>query len=131
MEIDNLKQQLAKTVKETRKEAGLSVKELAKKMGCSPSYIRMVESGQQTFSLNKMSDFARALGKDIFISFPEKENTSELIKKIEQQATTVVNLIDEIGIENFEKEEQKELSNQLGKMIDMINKKVQKYESER
>ena len=66
--------ELAKIIKATRKEENVSVKDLAERMNCSPSYIRMVESGIQGISLRKLLAFATALDRDLFIDFPKKKN---------------------------------------------------------
>lgn len=73
MEENNHIAGLAAAIKAVRKEEQISVVDLAKKMGCSPSYIRMVESGSQGMSFKKLGDFADALGRELVITFPKKK----------------------------------------------------------
>ncbi len=60
-----LREQLYKT----RHEAGLSQRELAKRMGTSQAYIASLERGRKNVTLETLSKFAAACGKNLEIKF--------------------------------------------------------------
>ncbi len=65
--------QLAKTLIEARKQAGLSQDQLARRMKTSQSYVARIESGQVRPSTNALERFARATGTRLKITFEPAE----------------------------------------------------------
>ena len=65
--------QLAKTLIEARKQAGLSQDQLARRMKISQSYVARIESGQVHPSTNALERLARATGTRLKITFEPAE----------------------------------------------------------
>jgi transcriptional regulator with XRE-family HTH domain len=65
--------QLAKTLIEARKQAGLSQDQLARRMKTSQSYVARIESGQVRPSTNALERLARATGTRLKITFEPAE----------------------------------------------------------
>lgn len=65
--------QLAKTLIEARKQAGLSQDQLARRMKTSQSYVARIESGQVRPSTKALERFARATGTRLKITFEPAE----------------------------------------------------------
>ena len=61
--------QLAKTLIEARKRAGLSQDQLAERMKTSQSYIARIESGKVRPSISALDRFAHATGTRLIITF--------------------------------------------------------------
>ena len=71
-------------VKSARTEAGLSQKQLAKKLGVAESFIKEVEQGTKVINESLMSRISKALGKDlndVSMSFEEEIYKEEPAKK--------------------------------------------------
>ncbi len=65
--------QLAETLIEAGKQAGLSQDQLARRMKTSQSYVARIESGQVRPSTNALERFARATGTRLKITFEPAE----------------------------------------------------------
>ena len=65
--------QLAKTLIEARKQAGLSQDQLARRMKTSQSYVARIESGQVRPSTSALERLARATGTRLKITFEPAE----------------------------------------------------------
>ena len=65
--------QLAETLIEARKRAGLSQDQLARRMKTSQSYVARIESGQVRPSTKALERFARATGTRLKIAFEPAE----------------------------------------------------------
>ena len=65
--------QLAKTLIEARKQAGLSQDQLARRMKTSQFYVARIERGQVRPSTNALGRFSRATGTRLEISFERAE----------------------------------------------------------
>lgn len=51
-----------------RKDAGLTRKELAERLGASPAYITQIERGRRNVSLSTLARYAAACGKKVAVS---------------------------------------------------------------
>lgn len=56
------KEDIGNNVKQLRKRAGLSVKELAEVAGVSASYVYSIEAGTRGSNIHKLNKIAKALG---------------------------------------------------------------------
>jgi len=70
MTKEEIDQELAKAIREERKKAGLSTRELSKRIGHSPSYIHKIETNQLETSTTELGKIARALNKPPGYFFP-------------------------------------------------------------
>ncbi|HWX24110.1 MAG TPA: shikimate kinase [Vicinamibacteria bacterium] len=59
---DTLLHDLGATVRELRAQAGVSLKELARRSGLSPRFLNEVEGGAGNISIRRLASLARALG---------------------------------------------------------------------
>lgn len=66
---DPLCAKTGKLIRDTRKDQGLSQKDLAKKLGISQQIISRVEKGRENISLATLSSITRALGLKVEIAF--------------------------------------------------------------
>ena len=57
--------ELVEAMYKARREAGLTQKELAKRMGTNQTYIAAVERGKKNISFSTRAKFARACGKKV------------------------------------------------------------------
>jgi len=57
--------ELVKAMYKARREAGLTQKEIAKRMGTNPTYIAAVERGRKNISFSTLAKYARACGKKV------------------------------------------------------------------
>ena len=60
--MEQLKKQVAELIRETRKEKGLTQKELGEKLGISESTFNRYENGTANLSLETVEKIARVLG---------------------------------------------------------------------
>jgi HTH-type transcriptional regulator/antitoxin HipB len=61
---------LGERVRDVRKAAGLTQKQLAEAVGVAPSYVTTVETGGQNLTVWSLAKLAEALGMDISRFFP-------------------------------------------------------------
>lgn len=54
-----------KQLRQAREEAGLNQVQVAKKLGCTQSYISKLESGELKVDVVKLKEFAKLYGKNI------------------------------------------------------------------
>ena len=59
--------ELVKAMYKARREAGLTQKEIAKRMGTNPTYIAAVERGRKNISFSTLAKYARACGKKVVL----------------------------------------------------------------
>ncbi|MBQ9010564.1 MAG: XRE family transcriptional regulator [Clostridia bacterium] len=71
-EIQNARQKIVSSLAETRMEAGISQKELARRIGTHTPNISRIESGQQNISLDTLLKIASALNKEVSVELKEK-----------------------------------------------------------
>lgn len=57
--------ELVEAMYKARREAGLTQKEIAKRMGTNPTYIAAVEHGRKNISFSTLAKYARACGKKV------------------------------------------------------------------
>jgi DNA-binding XRE family transcriptional regulator len=69
---DPLCAKTGKLIRNTRKEQGLSQKDLAKKLGISQQIISRVEKGRENISLATLTNITRALGVKVEFIFTSK-----------------------------------------------------------
>ena len=67
-----MKKSLKNTLKLARIKAGLTQKDLARKLGFSPSTIGMYEQGRRKPNYNTLTEISGALGISIFDFFPNQ-----------------------------------------------------------
>jgi len=60
--------ELVETLHKARHEAGLTQKELAKRLGTNQTYIAAVERGRKNITFSTLSKYARACGKKVSIT---------------------------------------------------------------
>ena len=60
--------ELVMALHKARKEAGLTQKQVAKRMGTSQTYIAAIERGRKNVSFSTIARFARACGKRVAIT---------------------------------------------------------------
>ncbi len=60
--------ELVETLYKARHEAGLSQKELAKRLGTNQTYIAAVERGRKNITFSTLARYARACGKKVSIT---------------------------------------------------------------
>ena len=60
--------ELVETLYKARHEAGLTQKELAKRLGTNQTYIAAVERGRKNITFSTLSKYARACGKKVSIT---------------------------------------------------------------
>ena len=59
--------ELVEAMYKARREAGLTQKEIAKRMGTNPTYIAAVERGRKNISFSTLAKYARACGKKVVL----------------------------------------------------------------
>jgi transcriptional regulator with XRE-family HTH domain len=70
-------------IREQRKTAGFSLRELAGKIGLTPGYLSRVENGQIKPSLDSLQTIATTLGVPMF-TFLEDQNPDPIVKNSER-----------------------------------------------
>mgnify|MGYP005854800311 CR=1 FL=1 len=66
-----------RTLRHMRREAGLSIYDMALMLGISPSYYSLIESGRRGLSLRLATRIAGVLGRPVEVVFPCGEVDSE------------------------------------------------------
>ena len=66
-----------------RKIQGLSLKQVAEIVGCTPSYLSMVENDKLDPSASRLKKIADALGSTIIQLFSERPNGEEVVLRKE------------------------------------------------
>jgi transcriptional regulator with XRE-family HTH domain len=66
---------LGERVRDVRKAAGLTQKQVAEAVGVAPSYITMVETGAQNLTVWSLAKLAESLGVDMSRFFPAPEGS--------------------------------------------------------
>ena len=69
-----MQSKIQKKIREYRKERGLTLRQLAEKAGCTPSYISQLESGLTVPSLSMVGRLAAALSITVIDLFSELSN---------------------------------------------------------
>ena len=74
-----------------RNSRGLSLKQVAQRVGCTPSYLSMVENDKLDPSASRLKKIADALGCTIIELFSEQSNGAEVVlRKEERQRVSVL-----------------------------------------
>lgn len=60
-------------LREARLSAGLTVKQLAAKLGCTQQYLSAVESGKKSVSIKQLRHIADALGLEVSVNVTLKQ----------------------------------------------------------
>ena len=68
-----------------RKTQGLSLKQVAELVGCTPSYLSMVENDKLDPSASRLKKIADALGSTIIELFAERPNGEEVVLRKEER----------------------------------------------
>jgi len=76
--------QLGLKLRELRKTKSLTLKELAKRVGCSPSYLSMVENGQVDPGISRLKRIVDRLEITIVDLFQTQTSSNVVIKKQER-----------------------------------------------
>lgn len=66
-----------RTLRDTRKELGITQDDLALKSGIPRTTISKIENGKRNTSIYKLIQIANALGKDLQISFVDKKSKED------------------------------------------------------
>ncbi len=76
---DDVYQLIGRNIKHYRKEKELTQAQLAEKTGYSHEFIRRIEApnSKKNFSIDAVSNIAKALNIDIEVLFEKRENTEE------------------------------------------------------
>jgi transcriptional regulator with XRE-family HTH domain len=64
-------------IKRARREVGITQAELARRLGTSPPYVSMIESGASNLTVGQMSSVASALGVEMRVDFVVHEARQE------------------------------------------------------
>lgn len=67
--MEDIKQQLSRTIREARKSKGITQKELGEKLGLSESATSRLLNGEQNLTLDTIQKVAEALKIEIVISY--------------------------------------------------------------
>jgi transcriptional regulator with XRE-family HTH domain len=106
---EELDEELAKAIREERKKAGLSTRELSRRIGRSPTYIHKIETNQIELSTPELGKIAQALNKPTQYFFP-----GVIERKLGVKASrTVKDIIQELKEQNKAMQERIELLEQL------------------
>ncbi|MDQ7781237.1 MAG: XRE family transcriptional regulator [Desulfomonilaceae bacterium] len=73
-----------------RNSQGLSLKQVAERVGCTPSYLSMVENGKLDPSASRLKKIADALGFTIIELFSEQSNGAEVVLRKEERQRVAV-----------------------------------------
>ena len=73
-----------------RSSQGLSLKQLAERVGCTPSYLSMVENDKLDPSASRLKKIADALGSTIIELFSEQSNGAEVVLRKEERQRVAV-----------------------------------------
>lgn len=76
--------QLGQKLRHLRKERGLSLKQLAETVGCSASYLSMVENEKLNPSVSRLKQIAEGLGSTIIELFQEPRRPEVVIRRAER-----------------------------------------------
>ncbi|MBO0953233.1 helix-turn-helix domain-containing protein [Fibrella forsythiae] len=71
MTEQNVKQQVATLIRETRKARGLTQKELGEKLGVAKNTVTEYERGEQNLTIDTLDKIFAALDKAVFIGLKE------------------------------------------------------------
>jgi transcriptional regulator with XRE-family HTH domain len=77
-------------LRSVRKSQGLSLKQVARLVGCSPSYLSMVENDKLDPSASRLKKIADALGSTIIELFSERPNSDEVVLRKEERQRVAV-----------------------------------------
>jgi transcriptional regulator with XRE-family HTH domain len=72
---------LGSKLRALRKQQGLSLKQLAERVGCAPSYLSMVENERLDPSVSRLKKIVDALGKTIVNLFGEPADGDIIVRK--------------------------------------------------
>ncbi len=73
-----------------RNSQGLSLKQLAERVGCTPSYLSMVENDKLDPSASRLKKIADSLGSTIIELFSERSNGAEVVLRKEERQRVAV-----------------------------------------
>jgi transcriptional regulator with XRE-family HTH domain len=73
-----------------RKTQGLSLKQVAHRVSCSPSYLSMIENDKLDPSASRLKKIADALGSTIIELFSERPNGEEVVLRKEERQRVAV-----------------------------------------
>lgn len=82
---ENKVEQLWKRLRNLRKSQNLSLRDLADKVGCSPSYLSMVENDKIDPSISRLKRIAEGLGITIRGLFQDEARDNVIIRKKDRQ----------------------------------------------
>lgn len=77
--------QLSKRLRDLRKAHDMSLRDLADKVGCSPSYLSMVENAKIDPSISRLKRIAEGLGTTIRGLFEDEVRSNVIIRKSDRQ----------------------------------------------
>jgi transcriptional regulator with XRE-family HTH domain len=77
--------QLSKRLRNLRKSQKMSLRDLADKVGCSPSYLSMVENAKIDPSISRLKRIAEGLGTTIRGLFQDEARDNIVIRKADRQ----------------------------------------------
>ncbi len=78
-------EQLCKRLRNLRKAQSMSLRDLANKVGCSPSYLSMVENDKIDPSISRLKRIAEGLGTTIRGLFQDEAQDDVIIRKANRQ----------------------------------------------
>ena len=78
-------EQLCKKLRNLRKKQNMSLRDLADKVGCSPSYLSMVENAKIDPSISRLKRIAEGLGTTIRGLFQDEARDNIIIRKADRQ----------------------------------------------
>ena len=86
-------ERVAHRIRSERKRLGLTLEELAGKVGVSPLTLQRIETGKSSPSVALLSEIAQSLNKSIVSFVEEKEKPTVFIKDKDQQIISTLSLM--------------------------------------